>query len=136
VRRERTQAGPVFASVRALDVWLVVALISYHAPMVEWLTEGRESDVRTPPPLRSTVPATIYTATTSTGQQALRNLAQLSNLREQNVVTSPRKSDLRTTVLTRASCNCTRQTHPLYESKYSVEKLLLMDLKGLVAKTN
>jgi hypothetical protein len=55
VRAERTQAGTVFASVRALNVWLVAAWILYYAPMVEWLTEGRGSDVWNPLPLSSTV---------------------------------------------------------------------------------
>jgi hypothetical protein len=49
------------------------------------------------------------------------------------------------TVLARASSNCKLQTHPLikrmlhkdYESKYSVDKkMLVVSLKVLVAKTN
>jgi hypothetical protein len=50
------------------------------------------------------------------------------------------------TALARASSNCKLQTHPRvkegvinnYERKYSVEKikLLVVSLKGLVAKTN
>jgi hypothetical protein len=48
------------------------------------------------------------------------------------------------TALARTSRNCIRQTHPLvrevlhkdYESKYSVEKMLVVSLKGLVAKKN
>jgi hypothetical protein len=52
VRGEKSQAGIVFAPVHALNVWLAAGWILYHAPVVEWLTEGRGSDVRTPPLLQ------------------------------------------------------------------------------------
>jgi hypothetical protein len=60
------------------------------------------------------------------------------------MVMSPRDSDLRVTALARAAAivndgptlSSERMLHKDYDSKCLVEKMLVVGLKGLVAKTN